>query len=68
MTEKEFAYWLQGFVELTCAKQVPTKEQWDIITKHLRSVFQNYNVKQIQLEFPLINPTPGLNPPYVVTC
>lgn len=37
MTDKEFCYWLQGFVEL--GGEAPTKEQWDSIKEHLALVF-----------------------------
>ncbi len=37
MTPEQFAYWLQGFVELHGAP--PTQEQWDSISDHLRLVF-----------------------------
>lgn len=38
MTTEQFAYWLQGFVELTQGSQ-PTPEQWKSITEHLQTVF-----------------------------
>ncbi len=38
MTSEQFAYWMQGFVELTAAQQ-PTAEQWQSITEHLKTVF-----------------------------
>ena len=38
MDEKSFAFWLQGFVEITNPEQ-PTKEQWQIIKDHLALVF-----------------------------
>lgn len=34
-----FAYWLQGFVELTGGQQ-PTPEQWKMIQEHLQTVFK----------------------------
>lgn len=38
MTTEQFAYWLQGFVELSDGKP-PTKEQWSKIEEHLQLVF-----------------------------
>lgn len=38
MTEQQFAYWLQGFVELNNGA-MPTEEQWKLINAHLQTVF-----------------------------
>jgi len=38
MTAEQFAYWLQGFVELSDGTP-PTKEQWRKIEEHLQLVF-----------------------------
>jgi hypothetical protein len=38
MTPEQFAYWLQGYTELTAGQQ-PTPEQWQSITEHLKTVF-----------------------------
>lgn len=38
MTPKQFAYWLQGFVELNDAP--PTPEQWQAVRDHLALVFE----------------------------
>lgn len=38
MTSEQFAYWLQGFVELN--GQQPTQTQWDSIKAHLQTVFK----------------------------
>lgn len=38
MTPEQFAYWLQGFTELTAGQQ-PSPEQWKSITEHLKTVF-----------------------------
>lgn len=38
MTAEQFAYWLQGYVELNPGK-VPDPEQWNSITEHLQTVF-----------------------------
>lgn len=37
MTPEQFAYWLQGFVEL--GDQRPTEAQWNSIKEHLQTVF-----------------------------
>ena len=38
MTAEQFAYWLQGFVEL-CPHQQPSPAQWQAIKDHLSTVF-----------------------------
>lgn len=38
MTSRDFAYWLQGFFEISKAKQI-TLEQTEQIKKHLNLVF-----------------------------
>jgi hypothetical protein len=38
MTPEQFAYWLQGFVELGKG-EAPTPEQWKSIREHLDTVF-----------------------------
>lgn len=39
MTAEQFAFWLQGFVELSPSMQQPTPEQWKAIGEHLQMVF-----------------------------
>ena len=39
MTERDFCYWLQGFVELTQG-QTPCPAQWKSIKEHLDLVFK----------------------------
>lgn len=51
MTNEQFIYWLQGFVEMTGEAQ-PTPEQWKMICHHLGTVFTKVTPK---LEF---NPVP----------
>lgn len=38
MTPEQFAYWLQGFAELT--PDVPSPAQWQAIRDHLQLVFE----------------------------
>jgi hypothetical protein len=38
MDALQFAYWLQGFAELT--SEAPTAEQWQAIKDHLATVFK----------------------------
>lgn len=38
MTTEQYAYWMQGFVELNGGK-MPTSEQWQMIVEHLATVF-----------------------------
>lgn len=37
MTTEQFAYWLQGFAELSGER--PTVEQWQSVREHLATVF-----------------------------
>lgn len=37
MTPEQFAYWMQGFVEITGER--PTKQQWKMIKEHLGLCF-----------------------------
>jgi hypothetical protein len=41
MTTENFAYWLQGFVELTDGQSRPSEMQWILIKRHLDLVFNN---------------------------
>lgn len=63
MTERDFAYWLQGFVEIN--GDVPTQAQWDIIKDHLQLVF-----KKETPEYSIGVSNGGLTWPYepVITC
>jgi hypothetical protein len=44
MTPEQFAYWLQGFVELGKGA-APTAEQWKSIAEHLETVFKKVTPK-----------------------
>lgn len=48
MTSEQFAYWLQGFVEVSDTDQ-PTPHEWQVIRDHLKTVFvkvtPDYNIK-----------------------
>jgi hypothetical protein len=48
MTPEQFAYWFQGFAELSPTP--PTQEQWDSIREHLALVFKKVTspVKEVQ--------------------
>lgn len=39
MTPEQFAYWLQGFAELTEGQAQPSPAQWQAIKDHLATVF-----------------------------
>jgi len=39
MNYDQFAYWLQGFVEMNGGRE-PTKEQWKMIKDHLQLCFK----------------------------
>lgn len=55
MTFDQFAYWLQGFVELTGGIP-PTQEQWDSIIEHLGLIFNKVTspVKKAKQEVVLV--------------
>lgn len=38
MTSEQFAYWLQGHIEMNPGR-VPSAEQWEMIAQHLATVF-----------------------------
>jgi hypothetical protein len=72
MTAEQFAYWLQGFTELSEWKQ-PTPEQWKSICEHLGLVFNKvtppvqlgpqlgvYRSAELRLEDALRNQRPGM--------
>lgn len=52
MTSEQFAYWLQGFVELNGSE--PTAEQWQSIKDHLKTVFVKVTpeVRQVGPTYP----------------
>lgn len=45
MTHTEFAYWLQGFVELNGKR--PTEEQWNVIKEHLQLTFKKVTTNTV---------------------
>ncbi len=60
MNSLQFAYWLQGFFEISNTEQL-TKEQIDMIRKHLQLVFKN-ETASMPSNFPVyINPTSDYN-------
>lgn len=46
MTQEQFTYWLQGFVELN-GGEMPTEMQWMSIVDHLKSVFKKVTPERI---------------------
>lgn len=57
MTPEQFAYWLQGFVELQGSE--PTAEQWQQIKDHLQTVFVKVTPQRIDITpRPVVGPTP----------
>lgn len=40
MTSRDFAYWLQGFFEVSNAETI-TKEQTEVVKRHLSLVFKH---------------------------
>jgi len=45
MSQQDFVFWLQGFVEINNSDEPPTKEQWQIIKDHLQLVFNKVTPK-----------------------
>jgi hypothetical protein len=72
MDALQFAYWLQGFVELN--GQQPTPEQWQSIREHLQLVFKKVtptiSIPQIGYpSSPVVSPSiPTTLPPLIATC
>lgn len=50
MTPEQFAYWLQGFAELT--PDAPSAAQWQAIRDHLALVFEKKTPTSPSLTFP----------------
>lgn len=74
MTPENFAYWLQGFAELT--PETPSAAQWQAIRDHLALVFQKKTPAIPALSYPPGVRTMELRPddhpffrnPPVITC
>lgn len=63
MTNEQFTYWLQGFVELHGGQ--PNPSQWKMIKEHLKTVFKkitpdvvNLGQGTIQVPYPTTDPYP----------
>lgn len=54
MTQEQFIYWLQGFVE--AHNSIPTTEQWEVVKDHLKTVFRKVT--------PQYTPSPELPVPF----
>lgn len=48
MNYENFAYWLNGYVEITNPKQ-PTEDEWLIIKDHLKLVFNKVTPYRVPL-------------------
>lgn len=64
MTTTEFAYWLNGFVEL--GGERPTEDQWELIKEHLALVFKKETRSLVDIQIPVdkngimtVGQTPG---------
>ena len=55
MTPEQFAYWLQGFVEIRGS--VPSAGEWEVIKDHLATVFTKVTPDRIT------SPGPGITAP-----
>lgn len=60
MTPEQFAYWLQGFAELT--PDQPSPEQWTAIRQNLSTVFDKTTLATPGEEASVLAPEPALNP------
>ena len=66
MTEQQFCYWLQGFVEMHPIDNMPTPQQWSMIKEHLATVFNkvtpplNNEPMDWTKLYPPINPTKAI--------
>lgn len=81
MTPEQFAYWLQGFAEMKIDKEPPTREQWNSICAHLKTVFNKVTPHVgpgVSTPYPVVNPQiqptplspyqsiPGMAPPTII--
>lgn len=73
MTPEQFAYWMQGFAELS--QSPPNQDQWNAIRAHLRTVFTKVTpsgpldpepVHPLIPGWPPVPPAPF--PPFTITC
>lgn len=65
MTPEQFAYWLQGFVELNGS--LPSETQWLQIKDHLKLVFEKRTPSHPAYQSPVIGIPQSFKLP-VVTC
>lgn len=69
MTPEQFAYWLQGYAEIS-GKQ-PTESEWQVIKDHLQTVFNKVTPSRPG-GTPSIPQPGGIGAPpvwpYVITC
>jgi hypothetical protein len=56
MTPEQFAYWLQGFVELN-GDNLPTEEQWQAVREHLATVFKKITPYYLNTNPPTLLPS-----------
>lgn len=61
MTAEQFAYWLNGFIELNGKE--PTPEQWQSIKEHLATVFNKVTPQMPKFTPPVYNPLPPIVAP-----
>ena len=54
MTPEQFAYWLQGFAEIS--QKPPTEAEWTIIKDHLATVFEKVTPNRITSPGPSVSP------------
>lgn len=55
MTAEQFAYWMQGFAELT-GDEMPTPAQWKSIRDHLQTVFVKVTPSLEDYRIPINDP------------
>ena len=54
MNPEQFAYWLQGFVELSSQDKL-SKAQWQMIQDHLKTVFKKETPNYNQFMTPIVD-------------
>lgn len=63
MTPEQFAYWLQGYVEIRGS--APTSGEWEVIKDHLATVFKKVTPDRITIGPGIAEPYRGNPNPYM---
>ena len=60
MTPEQFAYWLQGFAEIS--QKAPSEAEWTVIKDHLATVFNKVTPNRITSPGPSVFPNDPTKP------